>query len=1360
MATYTYVTDWPTEGHGAYVIVANDDMGTELSSDGTSRLFASFVVLADNGQINLTISTPDGSQPADLSDEWETHSSAILLGGGTDAGATNGNSAVFQGPNERNSVPRDADSVYTWIPGNVGGINTLAQYLEQTGFTRLRIVFEDGARPPDFGGRMVAAQTWDTATDVSLTVPFASGHVPPTYSASGLPDGLTFDPETRIISGRPRFGGVGTITITATNRTGSADLTIEYTIAFTPAAPVFADDTGDPHTFVVGRPFGGLVVPEPSGHPPPTFTVRNNSLPAGFTFNAETRVISGTPEAAGSGTIRIRATNTEGNDEWTVAYTVLTAIDTSLQIDWDGDGSFSHTYADVTADIVPGTLRAKRGRDYTGQIINRAVAGRLTVNLLNHDGKYTPLNAASPLNGLQFVGRQVRWRYGTNTLWTGYLDEPRFVQRPGGADYVVVTALGIMSTIRRQVSVAQLYTAGSVTARTTGEAAQAVAAAAGVAGTHLRGGKSMPRWWVKDRDALGALRDIEETEEGFLFERGDGLLEMQSEDERSTGSFAVSAVTLAEAGGTITVIEAEQNIDIKALANTIRVPVRQFAEGTEARLWQANQNLTVQPSATVTLRVTYPNAGSPSSHAGVSAWTEPVAPTDFTAQNGLAVTSETDEEDLVIRLTNSSGSAITLTSLQARGIPIVATDPLIIDHRDAQSITDYQERLYPDPAVWLQSLGQGLEYAASIIRRTKDPRERMRVTYLAFGVEQYVSLELSRRITVSYRGRTRDWHIEGVSFAEGDSQELIVEWILSPVLEATVPSAPLPPTIAAASRTSVTITWPAPYNGGSVITGYNLQHRAVGSEEWIDVSRGANQRALTVTGLEVGAYHEARVQAINAEGTGTWSEVGRGRTAVDMPSAPTDLTITAETISAIRATWMAPADDGGSAITDYDVQCRVTGTDDWEDCVHEGGATFSVITADAEGTPLVQGESYDVRVRAVNESGAGGWSAVASGRTVSTEPGRPAAPDIGPAQTDSETSLTITWTAPFDGGSAITGYSIRVRQTDTSAWRTLTQGNILTRTVTGLEPRTEYEAQVAAINTHGVGDFSPSGTSTTGGDVPDAPRAPTVVRGAAAGSLGVSWTAPDDNGLAITGYNFRYRQVGTSRWSPLTFGATTTAHTLTGLAAGTSYEVQIAARNSVGLSNYSLSRTASTAAEVYGAYVRDTGTVAWQDWAATANYRGSGLSRERQYTRSGTRSGIETSTSNYGNVRTRSWSVPVSETEWRAARIAPVISNFAYTARSVAAGWDVSASWDLNLNGLTATRISIFAGRPTFNPPYTRRSQSDTNQAGVSLATLLTNESISWTQVGFPGDYAYLEVEFTPAAEGDITVIRSTLSEP
>ena len=84
-------------------------------------------------------------------------------------------------------------------------------------------------------------------------------------------------------------------------------------------APSWADDTGNAQNWTQNTAITSFTVPAASGSPTPTYAVVG-SLPTGISFSPTTRLISGTPTIAGNGTIRIRATNSEGTDDWTVAY--------------------------------------------------------------------------------------------------------------------------------------------------------------------------------------------------------------------------------------------------------------------------------------------------------------------------------------------------------------------------------------------------------------------------------------------------------------------------------------------------------------------------------------------------------------------------------------------------------------------------------------------------------------------------------------------------------------------------------------------------------------------------------------------------------------------------------------------------------------------------------------------------------------------------------------------------------------------------------------------------------------------------------------------------------------------------------
>ena len=201
---------------------------------------------------------------------------------------------------------------------------------------------------PTFADDTGNAQTWIVdASIANITVPAATGSPSPTYARVGsLPDGIAFNVNTRVISGTPTETGNGTIRIRATNSAGFDDWTVTYTTNAPPivhTAPSFADDTGDAQTWITGQGIFAITVPTASGVPTPMyFSV--GALPAGLSFNMNTRVISGAPSTAGSGTITIRASNSEGSDDWTLAYTItdpppepVTGTMTYTVIDDDGN---------------------------------------------------------------------------------------------------------------------------------------------------------------------------------------------------------------------------------------------------------------------------------------------------------------------------------------------------------------------------------------------------------------------------------------------------------------------------------------------------------------------------------------------------------------------------------------------------------------------------------------------------------------------------------------------------------------------------------------------------------------------------------------------------------------------------------------------------------------------------------------------------------------------------------------------------------------------------------------------------------------------------------------------------------------
>ena len=257
--------------------------------------------------------------------------------------------------------------------------------------------------------------------------------------------------------------------------------------------------------------------------------------------------------------------------------------------------------------------------------------------------------------------------------------------------------------------------------------------------------------------------------------------------------------------------------------------------------------------------------------------------------------------------------------------------------------------------------------------------------------------------------------------------------------------------------------------------------------------------------------------------------------------------------------WTAPTDTGGQTLSDYDVRYRVSGS----------GSAYTETTASGTSTTitgLADDTTYEVGVRATNPSGNGDWSTSATAKTY----GPPSVP-TGLAATPDDEELDVSWTASTPDGQAISQYRVRHR-TGGGSWTSNTTTST-SYTITGLTNGTSYEVQVRAESSAGNSDYTASVTASPG-DVPDAPTAPTLTNGTS-GQLGAAWTAPANNGRAITGYTVRWRQVGTSQWSSGTINALSI--NITNLTNGLTYEVQVRATNSLGNGDYSPSATALVA---------------------------------------------------------------------------------------------------------------------------------------------------------------------------------------
>ena len=299
----------------------------------------------------------------------------------------------------------------------------------------------------------------------------------------------------------------------------------------------------------------------------------------------------------------------------------------------------------------------------------------------------------------------------------------------------------------------------------------------------------------------------------------------------------------------------------------------------------------------------------------------------------------------------------------------------------------------------------------------------------------------------------------------------------------------------------------------------------------------------------------------------------------EAPGRPGDPEVSAASATSLRVTWTAP-DNTGPAITDYDVRYRAGGG--WSDGGHAGTATSATLTGLAENT------AYQVQVRATNDEGTGAWSPSGTGRTDANAAPSFTSPDEFDAD-ENGTSAGRVAAADSDSEDDIEGYAITGGADRAFFEIDGTSGVLRFRSAPNFEdPRdadgdNDYLVTVEATSGKGERERTAEQTITVtvadvGGEAPGRPGDPEV-SAASATSLAVAWSAPDNEGPAITDYDMRYRAGTSGGWSDGGHAGTATSATLTGLAENTAYQVQVRATNDEGTGAWSPSGTGTTSSE-------------------------------------------------------------------------------------------------------------------------------------------------------------------------------------
>lgn len=347
------------------------------------------------------------------------------------------------------------------------------------------------------------------------------------------------------------------------------------------------------------------------------------------------------------------------------------------------------------------------------------------------------------------------------------------------------------------------------------------------------------------------------------------------------------------------------------------------------------------------------------------------------------------------------------------------------------------------------------------------------------------------------------------------------------------PPAPAgPPTITVAS--TQVLTWRAPDDdGGSPITGYQVQYSLTGVDgSWRilvdDTGSTHPEYRIPVDRRWVNWVIHYRVAARNLSGVGLLSqtvEVQESRNRLSN-SYPRNVEATGGR-NKITLHWEPDDVIGTDIITGYLIESTVGG-DDFETLVaNTGNRETSYVH-----TGLTGGQRVRYRLRQLTTLGPSTLSLNAEATTRPwTVPGAP--PAI--TATARHGSILVEWVPPMDDGNTdITGYQLQHSATgDDDSWMDVTPG------VTGAATSYEHTGRtagedvyyhVAAINSEGTGGFS---VAVSAASLADQPRAPTLDDVSwSPPTFTVRFTAPTPSmgDAAITGYRVQSSAAAVGGW--------------------------------------------------------------------------------------------------------------------------------------------------------------------------------------------------------------------------------------
>lgn len=396
-----------------------------------------------------------------------------------------------------------------------------------------------------------------------------------------------------------------------------------------------------------------------------------------------------------------------------------------------GTPYYDGTWGDESGNLME--LQTQRGRKHLvrgAQGFEPMGVGEALLTLRNSDGRYDPLNMASPLYDAVAPGKEVWLKVGESgtyySIFTGHIQDIKPLQNGQTRRVQLRVHDGWQWLKDRAVRLA-----AQANYRTDSAINAVLTAADYPFSTSVYVGVDrIPYWWAGNRDALTELQAVNDSEFGLMWIAADGTFTFR----RRPYQWQLSAShTLT--GSNINELNFAQPWEV--MRNVIQIRVYPVETRTKQILWKSQSPIKLRAGKTITLNVKYnlrtgqdEQAVAMNVRAAAVSVEGPVKTVDVIAtateggigpdeSTGLTINVTNKGEEGQIVITNNRAYTLWLSRLQLKGKVIIFNNPVTVETDVSGSDP---KRSFVLDVPWQQDVAQAQLYADYLATYMADPR--------------------------------------------------------------------------------------------------------------------------------------------------------------------------------------------------------------------------------------------------------------------------------------------------------------------------------------------------------------------------------------------------------------------------------------------------------------------------------------------------------------------------------------------------------------------------------------------------------------------------------------------------------------